>query len=91
MENNQPKKKPAKKVVTTESIEEAFKESQKGFEEIKNDKSGDIDFKKVNYTLKMANKAMREMRKLMDETFKDEKMAEDVKKKNKDFLKKKMG
>jgi hypothetical protein len=91
MSNDQPKKKAAKKVVTTESIEKAFSESQKGFEEFKNNKSGVIDYKKLNYTLKMANKAIREMGKLMDETFKDEKMAEDLKKKNKDYLKKKMG
>jgi hypothetical protein len=84
MSDNQPKKKTAKKEITTESIEEAFKESQKGFEEFKNNKSGFIDYKKLNYSIKMANKAMREMRKLNEETLNNEKKAEDQKKKNKD-------
>ena len=34
---------------------------------------------------------MREMGKLMDETFKDKNLVEDLKKKNKEYLKKKMG
>lgn len=90
MTKNQSKKNTAKKVVTTESIEEAFKESQKGFEAIKNDKSGVIDFKKFNYAIKMANKAIREMKKLNKEIANKGSMAEDAKKKSKDSLKKKI-
>ena len=91
MTTNQPKKKTARKEVTTESIEHAFNEFKKGAKEFKNNETGVIDHKKLAYTIKMGNKAMREMRKLNEETLNNEKMAEDVKKKNKDYLKKKMG
>ena len=91
MTNDQTKKKTTKKEVTTESIENAFNEFKKGAKEFKNNETGVIDYKKLAYTIKMGNKAMREMRKLNEETLNNEKMAEDVKKKNKDYLKKKMG
>jgi hypothetical protein len=91
MTNDQLNKKTTKKEVTTESIENAFNEFKKGAKEFKNNETGVIDYKKLAYTIKMGNKAMREMRKLNEETLNNEKIAEDVKKKNKDYLKKKMG
>jgi hypothetical protein len=91
MSNEKPKKKSTEKVITTQSIEHAFNEFKKGSEEILNNTSGVIDHKKFAYTIKMAKKAMREMKKLNEETSNNEKMAEDVKKKNKEYLKKKMG
>lgn len=84
MSNDQPKKKIAKKEVTTETIEKAFNEFKKGSEEFLNNQSGVYDQKKLMYLIKMGNKTMREMKKLNEETLNNEKKAEDLKKKNKD-------
>jgi hypothetical protein len=89
MENNQPKKKTAKKVVTTESIENGLIEFNQGAKEVNNNETIEIDLKKAENLLKKANQTIKNISNLIDDTFnEDNEMSEEDRAKNKDFLKK---